>query len=537
MDISPPPQGPGPGDGALEALPRDLVVDIVDRLSPVDAACLALTCRSLREAVVLAPATTRLRVTPRSAAWLRAPGRLAFVTDLWLDLGPIAAVNAADGPAAAIGAALVAGAAPLLRSLTLSVTADYLSDELPGLALDAYLGPQCALLRHVGVHGAAPDAGRAAAAFAALDSLALDTVRTTPLVRPMLTNARVRGLELATAAPKLRSLALRTAPTQVVNGGAAFVAWLKLPTTLTRLEWDRGAWATAESEPSPAALATALPALRSLRVVAASHHSKFIVRDPPPRGMGPLDLDLAAQASYLMVDALLPWAHTLVALDLTLGSGTELDMAPLAAAQHLTSLTLHDARRVSGLPPTLKTLALHGNRRRSRDPVRIAWPSGGLPLLERLEIAVGEARVELWSADDAAPLDAAASTAAGASLRLESYVCVASGVSAREGWPDWLAAALERARVRPALNALVLNPTPDALASPHSSPADGVDWPVRVCASGMGGVRDALACAATGVPTHLRVSLFGRRPGDRGIQAAVAALGPIPLSPDEMAAL
>ena len=80
-------------------------------------------------------------------------------------------------------------------------------------------------------------------------------------------------------------------------------------------------------------------------------------------------------------------------------------------------------------------------------------------------------------------------------------------------------------------------PTPADLASPHSSPANGVDWPVRVATSGMDGLRGALACAATGLPTHLRMRLFGRFPGDRGIQAAVAALGPIPLSPDEVAAL
>ena len=80
-------------------------------------------------------------------------------------------------------------------------------------------------------------------------------------------------------------------------------------------------------------------------------------------------------------------------------------------------------------------------------------------------------------------------------------------------------------------------PPPTALASPDSAPADGVTWPVSVAATAAGpALREGLACVAEGLPSHLRAGLFGRG-GGRGVQAAVDALGRIPLSPDEVAAL
>lgn len=66
--MSQPPQGAGPG-ATLDGLQRDLMGAAVDRLTPVDVARLALTCRSLREATTdMAPATARVRATPGAAA-------------------------------------------------------------------------------------------------------------------------------------------------------------------------------------------------------------------------------------------------------------------------------------------------------------------------------------------------------------------------------------------------------------------------------------------------------------------------------------
>ena len=140
-------------DASLPGLPPDLMGAIVDLLTPVDVACLSLTCRTLREATkALAPATTRLCVTHRAAAWLLAPGRLACVTELCLYLGIPRNGDALGESAAAVGAALVAGAAPRLRSLAL-----HAQHPERTLSLDAFLDPRATSLRHLTVHGAVTD--------------------------------------------------------------------------------------------------------------------------------------------------------------------------------------------------------------------------------------------------------------------------------------------------------------------------------------------------------------------------------------------
>ena len=49
-------------------------------------------------------------------------------------------------------------------------------------------------------------------------------------------------------------------------------------------------------------------------------------------------------------------------------------------------------------------------------------------------------------------------------------------------------------------------------------------------------LRDALASVADGLPSYLRAGLFGRGRGGRGgIQEAVALMGRVRLSPDEVA--
>ena len=530
-----PPLGAG-HDASLPGLPPDLMGAIVDLLTPVDVACLSLTGRALHEATkALAPAATRILVTGGAAAWLLAPGRLACVTDLCLYLVGIRIEgalrrfggNAVDESAAAVGAALVAGAAPRLRSLAL-----HAQHPERTLSLDAFLDPRATSLRHLTVHGAVTDPQvRARAALARLDSLTLgaedlrhrNSIPSTPLLH---------DLNLPTLTPRLRSLAVLTGVWDGEDDDdedrVPFdLVLCRLPPSLTHLEWVRWPPDT-DGEPTAADLLAALPALRSLSWGGRTWMAPVIFRDRPPRPVSGFDLALQANSLFVTHIAVCPWVDAITSLDLNLWNTLEMDLLPLAAAPRLASLTLRAARRVRGMPPTLTRLALDDDtevpRQRSmpREQVRLAWPAGGLPWLGRLEVLARDTRVDLWSADLAAPLDAAAAEEAGASLKVDSYVCVATGGAAAAGWPAWLAAALARARAPAALSSFVRAPVAGDLISNVAG-----EWPVRVVASETDGFRAAFRWypSLDDYHPHLLSSLFARRPGDRGAQAAVMALG------------
>jgi len=528
-------------DASLPGLPPDLMGAIVDLLTPVDVACLSLTCRTLREATkALAPATTGLCVTHRAAAWLLAPGRLACVTELCLYLGIPRNGDALGESAAAVGAALVAGAAPRLRSLMLhcgvSLSAPHAGRALP---LDVFLDPRATSLRHLAVHGAAPDPQvRARAALARLDALALGAGNDS-LSDAMLSTPRLHDLDRLTLTPRLRSLVVWTVCSWYLHVGLQGdedrvpfdLPSCRLPPSLTHLGWVR--WHTGtDGEPTAADLLAALPALRSLSWGGNIAIAHGICRDRPPWPVSGFDLTLHADRLFATAVPVCPWADSITSLDLNLWNTLEMDLLPLAAAPRLASLTLRCTRRVRGLPPTLTRLALQdvGEGSDIRERMRLEWPDGGLPRLGRLEVAAHDARVDLWSADLAAPLDAADAEEAGASLKLDSYICMATGDAAAAGWPAWLAAALARARAR----------APAALSSFVPKPVKGerksrirVQWPVRVVASGTDGFRDAFGGCRLKVhprmsppPAVLPVWPLPRRPRRSGRSGGAGKLRP-----------
>ena len=69
-----------------------------------------------------------------------------------------------------------------------------------------------------------------------------------------------------------------------------------------------------------------------------------------------------------------------------------------------------------------------------------------------------------------------------------------------------------------------------SIRAPAGSEPDRITWPVRVAASRADGLEAALVQSEAPL-APLVASLFGRRrPGDRGVQAATTALGPIVLN-------
>ena len=539
------------GQAAMPASLPDLHLDalqcVVDvgGLTPTDAACLALTCRSLADTVrALAPSSVRLRATPGAAAWLATGDRAAALTQLWVDVPwsrrPRSA-GVSDGGASIIAALLASGAAPRLARLDVCLPSASSGAPLPSLALAAWLPPSPPALRHLGVHGGRPDA--TGVSLTGVTSLALDACHASPLTTPRLHPADVAALALPTLTPALRALDIRGGLT--VDGGGARPP---LPATLTRVR-SRDDASAPTRRALVAALLADLPDLASLDVSVGQVGGGVL--GPPPRRRVDVALSMLQPATALPLAASLHpvWlADCLTSLTVThwassTGPPTAV-LDPLAAARRLVALTLVDMGAVSAAPPSLAasltSLTLHVPRRRANREgatIDLVWPAVGWPALRALEVSIGAAALCAVDASGA-PLPPAEVEAAGAELgaRLESVTFVAGGGGAAAGWSGLQRAVLSTLRAPLWVDAHVPAPPTSEVASPASAPYDGVTWPVAVAATDGGRLRDALPSVAEGLPSHLRAALFGRGRGGRGgLQAAVAALGRVRLSPDEVA--
>lgn len=532
---------------SLPDLHLDALQTIVDvgGLTPTDAACLALTCRALADTVrELAPSSVRLRATPGAAAWLARGDRAAALTQLWVDVPwsrrPRSAGGGDDG-AAIIAALLASGAAPRLARLDIALPLASSDVPMPSLALAVWLPPSPPALRHLGVHGGRPDA--TGVILARLTSLALDSCHVSPLTTPRLHPADVAALALPTLTPALRALDIWEGLVAVGSGAPP-----PLPPSLTSVRSRADAHAPTRRA-LVAALLADLPALASLDVSVGQVGGGVL--GPPPRRRVDVALSMLQPATALPLAASLHpvWlADCLTSLTVTHWASstgpTTAALAPLAAARRLVALTLVDMGAVSAAPPSLAasltSLTLHVPRRRSNREgatIDLVWPAGGWPALRALEVSIGAVQLRAVDAGGA-PLPPAVVEAAGAELgaRLESVTFVAGGGAAAAGWSGLQRAVLSSLRVPLILDTLVPSPHPADVASPSSAPWDGTTWPVTVVATHGECLRDALASVADGLPSYLRAGLFGRSRGGRGgIQEAVALMGRVRLSPDEVA--